>query len=266
MPKMTSATSHTRRTFRIPDVDSLQEVLDSARRMWCKAHPDAARDQRRASRDHWVSTESLNRCDDFVHQQDLPVVLGNNRLHVWFKPGSTRSDALNLCVTVGIGARRQDFIQALPTILAWRERLTAAQGGEDSTGFEGVRTMIQGWKQAGATDRQIVARLQRDTVAILREAKDNPGRMRQQELMCVHGLLSAFGLKKAEVLSCCKTALGNLRQNLDAFGPPATKRHDRRLSDPQHQNFPITTEMVKTFLRRGRKPPLTQTSAKRKSA
>jgi hypothetical protein len=100
-----------------------------------------------------VSTESLNRCDDFINQQDLPVVLGNNRLHVWIKLGSTRSDALNLCVTVGIGARRQDFIQALPTILAWRERLTAAQEGEDSTGFEGVRTMIQGW-EAGGSHRQ----------------------------------------------------------------------------------------------------------------
>ena len=266
MPKMTSAPSHARRTFRIPDVDSLQEVLDSARRMWCKAHPDAARDQRRASLDHRVSTESLNRCADFILRQDLPVVLGNNRLHVWIKPGSTRSDALNLCVTVGIGARRQDFIEALPTILAWRERLTAEEGGEDCTGFEGVRTMIQGWKQAGATDRQIVARLQRDTVAILRGAQDDPGRMRQQDLMCVHGLLSAFGLKKVEILSCCKTALGNLRQNLDAFGPPATTRHDRRLRDPQHETFPITTEMVKTFLRRGRKSPLTQTPAKRKSA
>lgn len=153
MPKMTSATSHTRRTFRIPDVDSLQKVLDSARRIWCKAHPDAARDQRRASRDHWGLTESLNRFADFINQQDLPVVLGNNRLHVWIKLGSTRSDALNLCVTVGIGTRRQDFIQALPTILAWRERLTAAQEGEDSTGFEGVRTMIQGW-EAGGSHRQ----------------------------------------------------------------------------------------------------------------
>jgi hypothetical protein len=265
MPKLTSATLHSRRTFRIPDVDSLQEVLDSARRMWCKAHPDAARDHRRASRGHWVSAESLNRCDDFIHQQDLPVVLGNNRLQVWIKPGSTRSDALNLCLTVGIGARRQDFIEALPAILAWRERLTAAQGGEDCTGFEGVRAMIQGWKQAGATDRQIVARLQRDTVAILREAKDDPGRMRQQDLMCVHGLLSAFGLKKVEILSCCKRGLSNLRQNLDAFGPPATTRHDRRFRDPQQEPFPITTEMVKTFLRRGRKLPLTQTPARKKT-
>ncbi len=238
MPKMTSATSHTRRTFRIPDVGL----------------------------DHRVSTEGLKRCADFIYQQDLPVALGNNRLHVWIKPGSARSDALNLCLTVGIGARRQDFIQALPTILAWRERLTAAQGSEDCTGFEGVRTMIQGWKQAGATDRQIVARLHRDTVAILRGAQDDPGRMRQQDLMCVHGLLSAFGLKKAEIQSCCKTAIGKLRQNLDAFGPPATKRHDPRLRDPQHETFPITPDMVKTFLRRGRKSPLTQTPAKRTSA
>ena len=75
MPKMTSATSHTRRTFRIPDV----------------------------ALDHRVSTEGLKRCADFIYQQDLPVVLGNNRLHVWIKPGSTRSDALNLCRLLAYG-------------------------------------------------------------------------------------------------------------------------------------------------------------------
>ncbi|MEP6959740.1 MAG: hypothetical protein ABI980_13510 [Nitrospirota bacterium] len=267
MRKMTRTASSRQQDLLVPDTDSLEPFLGSARQMWCQAHPEAAKNHRMAFLDYKVSTQSLKRCADFMNQQDLPVVLGNNHIHVWTKPGSTSSEPMNLCLTIGIGAKRQDFIEATPTILKWLKRLTTAENGMgDCTGFDGVRKMLQDWKQAGETNSQIVARLHKDTVANLREAKDNPGNKEKFNLMCVRGLFEAFGLKHADILSCCKTALNNLRQNLDGFGPPTLRLHDRRSRHPQYEGFPITPDMVKDLLRHGRKWPVTKLPSKKRSS
>ena len=248
-PKRTA--SPVPQSFRIPDVDSLEDFLASARQMWCQAHPDKAQ----TFLEYRVSVESQSRSALFTQRNsDLPVVVGNH-LHVWVKAGPSTSDALTLCVTVGIGAQRQDFMQALPNILTWRTRLTAFQGGEDLTGFANVKTMIQGWKQKGATESQIVERLHQEMVALLKGYKNAPSGLGALDLLCLHTLLHTFGINDRETLRICKNALANLRQDLPAFGRPRTTapKSGRALRFTQHEDFPITTEMVKTFLRHGRK-------------
>lgn len=71
MRKMTRAASSRQQNLPATDAESLQDFLSSARQVWCKAHHDVARDQRRAFLHDQVSTESLERRADFIHQQDL---------------------------------------------------------------------------------------------------------------------------------------------------------------------------------------------------
>jgi hypothetical protein len=189
--------------------------------------------------------------DFYRRNPDLPIRPSRN-IGCRVEPGP--DGRLSLSVTVTQDVSGDELRRAVPTILAYVARLTAYQG-LDPVGYRPLHEELWALKRKGVSYQALADRLNEDLKAPLLNCatKDPADPVWRADRLFLRLQFAAFGLSLEDL----DDELAKVRARLQAGRPPFPARalvHRRSRARPVWDG-PITQDLVRDFLRRGRAWP-----------